>query len=272
MNLSTAQFSLIRDILHEKSGILISPDKQYLPEQRLPHLLRERNYQSLTSFLDDLKKCTDLQDDFINHMTTNETSFFRDRPIFNLLKTHLIPQLCAQKEHVRIWSAATATGQEAYSLAMTISELTAGHKNISIWGSDISSRAIEVARTGVYSAFEVRRGTTQEERTHYFTAHGNTYSVKAPYKSMVQFSVENILTDSLPHGTIDLLLCRNVAIYFDRPSQEVLYQRLHNALSESGILIIGGTESIRSGEKYFQRNKWGSLLYYTKKGGDTPSR
>jgi chemotaxis protein methyltransferase CheR len=185
----------------------------------------------------------------VDAMTTNETSFFRDRHPFDAMKKVLLPGLVerrAAQRHLRIWSAACSTGQEAYSLAMMLRDdfpLLAAWR-IEIIGTDISPSAVARARDGAYSTFEVQRGLPIQLLIRHFDQAGEQWRIKPGLRRMADFREFNLLSELAPLGQFDIILCRNVLIYFDIPTKTRVLQAMHRRLARDGALILGGAESV----------------------------
>jgi chemotaxis protein methyltransferase CheR len=184
----------------------------------------------------------------VDAMMINETSFFRDRLPFDEFRCKIMPQLLAARaasRSLRIWSAACATGQEAYSLAMMFDEdarLFSGW-SIEILATDVSQSAIETARAGVYNQFQVQRGLPVSQLLRYFTRANDTWTIAEHMKSRVRFEQRNILENGPSTGSFDVICCRNLMYYFDSEGKKALLKRLHEALAPDGFLLLGATET-----------------------------
>jgi chemotaxis protein methyltransferase CheR len=259
---------------------VISDDKQYLIRDRLGPLLGERG---LTSF-EDLCRCLQagLDDRFletvVDAVTTRETSFFRDPHVFQALAAELLPRLVAEASPpgrpIRIWSAGTANGQEAYSLAMATQEFAqaasidpARQPVFSILASDISAAALRVAQAGDYEARDLARGISGPRTARFFQLQNKTYSIKPAVRKLVEFRQVNLCKPFTGLGTFDLICCRNVLIYFDVATRQQICQRFHGALRDGGWLLLGTAENLYGIATNFESLKFGDALVYRKLPG-----
>jgi chemotaxis protein methyltransferase CheR len=249
MNIS--DFDYIAALLKDRSGLIITPDKTYLLDARLMPIARDRKIASLDKLIDEMRstKSEVLINAVVDAMTTNETSFFRDRHPFDAMKKNILPDLIRQRaaqKHLRIWSAACSTGQEAYSLSMMLRDefpMLNGWR-IEIVGTDISPSVVARAKEGVYSTFEVQRGLPIQLLVKHFDQTGEQWRIKPELRKMVDFRLFNLLGDLAPLGQFDIILCRNVLIYFDLPTKSRILDTMHNRLARDGALILGGAESV----------------------------
>jgi chemotaxis protein methyltransferase CheR len=185
----------------------------------------------------------------VEAMTTNESFFFRDKLPFENFREVLLPALLAaraQERHIRIWCAAAATGQEPYSLAMALKEM--GSKlagwNIEIFSTDISSAALEKAKAGLYSQFEVQRGLPIQMLVKYFTQVGDQWQISPEIRNMVTYRHFNLLQDFAGFGMFDVIFCRNVLIYFDQETKITVLNRLARSVRGDGYLMLGAAETV----------------------------
>ncbi len=272
--LTTQEFRQLARFIHEQSGIYLDDSKAYLVENRLAPLLEEEHFVSFSELYARLQRGTDrsLLGRLIDLISTNETSFFRDRHPFELLRFKLLPDLfdrlelqAERSKSIAIWSAACATGQEIYSLAMVLQELLGpalhGYR-VRIVGSDISDKAIVQASRGRYSQFEVNRGLDQRLLHKYFTRNDTFWQVRDELRSMVYFTRLNLLEPAERLGHFDIILCRNVAIYFTMADRQKLFRRLAGHLSPDGCLLVGATESLQQIDSRFQRLCHHNTYYY----------
>lgn len=250
--MTEAELDLLRDFLRARSGLSLGPEKRYLVEVRLDPVRRAFGLDSLSALVGCLRGPADpaLVQAVVEAMTINETLFFRDKAPFEAIRETILPQLVkarAASRRLRIWSAAASTGQEAYSLAMILAEMTpplAGW-DVSILGTDISGAMVAKARTGTYSHFEVQRGLPIRALLRHFTRDPAGWTIAPQLRGMVTFQVFNLLDDVRRLGTFDLILCRNLLIYLDTPTKAALLRRLSGALAPDGILCLGTAEVAR---------------------------
>ena len=181
-------------------------------------------------------------------MNTHESLFFRDHAPFELFKTHIVPQLLkrrAAKKTFRIWCAACSSGQEPYSLAMVLDEMSATLQGWrpEIVATDISHAVLERAAQGVYSQFEVQRGLPVQLLVKHFTQEGESWRLSPRIRDRVRFQHVNLLGDFKALGKFDVVFCRNVLIYFDVPTKGIVMNKIANVMAEDGVLILGSAES-----------------------------
>jgi chemotaxis protein methyltransferase CheR len=255
-DLSDADFERFRRIIHDTAGISLSEGKKELLRARLGKIMRRRGIPSFREYLklvegdDDGSELTILLD----AISTNVTSFFRESDHFRFLETVVLPPLIAGRNDgvrkIRIWCAGCSTGEEPYTLAITLRETLPVPErwDAKILSTDISTRVLQVARNGIYGEEKIKT-IPSPVMNRYFTAaevrgEAGFYRVRPSLRSMVSFHRLN-LHDSYPFkGPFDAIFCRNVMIYFDRPTQEALVNRFHKYLSEDGYLFIGHSESL----------------------------
>ncbi len=246
-----ADFDLYKDLLHERSGLVISQDKAYLLDSRLTPVAKKWNFPSIDVMTLQLRALPDpaLIRDIVEAMTTNETLFFRDTKPFQLFETEVLKHMLearGKKKTLRIWCAAASSGQEPYSLAMTIKEkehLLKGWK-IEIIATDISEDVLDIARKGIYTQFEVQRGLPITHLMKYFTQVNEKWQIKDEIRNMVKYSYFNLLEDFSRLGTFDVVFCRNVLIYFDDKTKTQVLSKISKQLERDGFLFLGGAETV----------------------------
>jgi chemotaxis protein methyltransferase CheR len=240
----------LRKLLKTRSGLDLSPDKQYLVESRLVPLARRAGLPGITELVQKIKGGADaLTAETVEAMTTNETFFFRDKLPFDHLREAVLPALLparANRRSLRIWCAASSTGQEPYSIAMCLKEFgpaLAGWR-IEILATDLSQGVLEKSKAGIFSQFEVQRGLPIQMLVKYFTQTGELWQLNADIRAMVQHRQLNLLQDFSHLGTFDLIFCRNVLIYFDQDTKADIFARLAKTLEADGALALGAAESV----------------------------
>lgn len=251
MSLKLSDFDLYKDLLYEKSGLVITPDKTYLLDSRLTPVAKEWGHQTLDSMAIALRSFPDpkMVKAIIEAMTTNETSFFRDQKPFTIFETVVLPALMAARNKgarkIRIWCAAASTGQEPYTLGMTLLEKSAVWKGFTIEMvcTDISDDALTIGRNGAYSQFEVQRGLPITHLMKYFKQDGDKWVICDDLKKMVKFEYFNLLDDMKKLGTFDVIFCRNVLIYFDEKTKTQIFARMNAQIAQDGFLFLGGAET-----------------------------
>lgn len=244
-------FDALCAFLLRSSGLVMESSKQYLVESRIMPIVRRERLSGLDELVQILERrqSPKLAKDVIEAMTINETYFFRDKTPFDQFRDTLLPALIAtrQKERrLRIWSAAASSGQEAYSLAMILEENAAkmpGWK-IEILGTDLSDQVLEKARKGIYTQFEVQRGLPMPMLLRHFTQIGESWQISEAMRNKVTFRQLNLLSDFTALGGFDLILCRNVLIYFDANRKTDILTRMTRCLTPDGFLTLGASESL----------------------------
>jgi chemotaxis protein methyltransferase CheR len=243
-------FDYLRKLLRERSGLVLSAEKQYLAESRLLPVARRHGLSSLAELCGKLKLSMPvLANEVVEAMTTNETFFFRDKIPFEHVRDTVMPALIAaraREKRIRIWCTAASTGQEPYSLAMTLSGMSArlAGFRVDILATDLSGEVLERAKNGIYSQFEVQRGLPIQLLVKYFAQVGECWQIAPELRGMVAFRPLNLLNDFSPLGTFDLVFCRNVLIYFDQPTKTGVLDRLARQMPDDGFLVLGAAETV----------------------------
>jgi chemotaxis protein methyltransferase CheR len=245
-----SDYEFLRKLLKTRSGLDLSADKQYLVESRLAPLARRVGLPGITELIQKIKSGAEtLTADAVEAMTTNETFFFRDKLPFEHLREVMLPALLparANRRVLRIWCAASSTGQEPYSIAMCLKEFgsaLAGWR-IEILATDLSQGVLEKSKAGIFSQFEVQRGLPIQLLVKYFTQTGDLWQLNADIRAMVQHRQLNLLQDFSHLGMFDLIFCRNVLIYFDQDTKADVFTRLAKVLEADGALALGAAESV----------------------------
>lgn len=249
--LKPADFELFRSMLYDKSGLVVTPDKTYLLESRLSPHIKAWGLADMAALADSLRKNMDRAkiDTIVDAMTTNETSFFRDAKPFDKFRDTVVPAILQKKTPgtpIKIWSAACSSGQEPYTLAMTIKENAAkfGGARFDILATDLSKEILTQAKAGTYSQFEVQRGMPIQLLIKYFAQNGDKWTVKDELKQMIQFQSFNLLDSMDTMGPFDIIFCRNVLIYFDQQTKARILERMRKRLQPHGFLFLGGAETV----------------------------
>ncbi len=284
MQLSPDTFGEIRKTVHDLCGIVIADDKQYLVVTRLEPVLKRNGFRSYESLVQALTRpnALHLREQIIEAITTRETSFNRDGHPFEELRRFILPEIASRLlerraatgirlQKARLWCAAVATGQEAYSAAMAVWDFLASRPGLGlclddfpILATDISVEALATAREGRYSTSEVSRGMTDQQRDRFFHRDSRGWVVDPAVRRMIEFRRLN-LVQPLPNlGTFDVILCRNFLIYLDDDNRRRLCQSLHQALNPGGILMIGAAESIYGLTDVFSTERIGNTVVHRK--------
>jgi Methylase of chemotaxis methyl-accepting proteins len=242
-------YDFLRKLLKERSGLDLSADKQYLVESRLIPLARRAGLPGLAELVAKIKAgAGTLTSDVVEAMTTNETFFFRDKIPFDHLREAILPALVqarASRRSLRIWCAASSTGQEPYSIAMCVKEFAGlSGWRVEIVATDLSQEVLEKSKAGVYSQFEVQRGLPIQMLVKYFTQTGELWQLNADIRAMVQHRQLNLLQDFSHLGTFDVIFCRNVLIYFDQETKVSIFERMSRMLESDGVLALGAAETV----------------------------
>lgn len=249
--LTAASFAALADLLKTKSGLIIGPDKTYLLETRLGPILKRVGLPDLAALADRIKRAPmdALARDVVEAMTTNESFFFRDEKPFQHFRSQALPRLLAARPGnatLRIWSAASSSGQEAYSLAMILAECKAqlGGRAVEIVGTDIARDQLQRAQQGLYTQFEVQRGLPVQMLMRYFKKDEANWRISDAIRSMVKFREWNLLGDLRALGRFDVVFCRNVLIYFDQPTKSRVLDAIAGQMPTDGALYLGGAETV----------------------------
>jgi chemotaxis protein methyltransferase CheR len=243
------EFQFIAREVRARSGLVLTPDKAYLLETRLGPLARKEGFATLVEFASAARVRRDerLLWAITDALTTNETFFFRDKTPFDTFREHVVPELSQRLKgaRARIWCAACSTGQEPYSLAITLQELRSLGRGIDaeIVATDISERVLEKARSGLFSQFEVQRGLPVQHLVKYFEKAGDLWRVNDRTRAMVRFQPHNLLGDARALGRFDVVFCRNVLIYFDPGQKKTSLESIASAMTENGYLFLGAAET-----------------------------
>ncbi len=244
-------YEYLRKLLRDQSGLDLSADKQYLIESRLLPLARKAGLPGISDLVQKMKGggATALVTQVVEAMTTNETFFFRDKVPFDHFRDTIMPEMLkarAARKSLRIWCAAGSTGQEPYSLAMCLKDMSpvlSGWR-MEIIATDLSQEVLEKSKSGIYRQFEVQRGLPIQMLVKYFTQVGELWQISPEIRGMVQHRQLNLLQDFAHLGKFDVIFCRNVLIYFDQGTKTVIFERLARSLEPDGVLILGAAESV----------------------------
>ena len=246
MTLASESFSFVADLVRRRSAISLAPGKEYLVESRLLPLAR-RSGKSVDEYIAHLRQRTDLgeQELVVEAMTTNETSWFRDMQPFAALTNHVVPALLEGRlvPTLRVWSAACSTGQEPYSIAMSLQECLPPSVRAEITATDLSSEVLERARSGSYSQLEVNRGLPAKHLVAHFSRVGALWVISQELRSRVRFLKHNLLDAPPTGGPFDVVFLRNVLIYFELPVKQDILRRLRSVVRPGGFLILGAAET-----------------------------
>ncbi len=249
--LNQVSFDALAGLLKSRSGLTIGQDKLYLLETRLAPILKREQFSDLNKLADRLRGpgSEALAADVVEAMTTNESFFFRDDKPFHHFRQQALPQLISRRppgSTIRVWSAASSSGQEAYSLAIIVNECRPqlGDRRVEILGTDLAREQVARARAGVYTQFEVQRGLPVQILMKYFKKEDTGWRIAQTLRDMVQFREYNLLADLRGLGRFDIVFCRNVLIYFDQPTKTRVLEATAHQMAADGFLYLGGAETV----------------------------
>ncbi|ABI56246.1 MCP methyltransferase, CheR-type [Alkalilimnicola ehrlichii MLHE-1] len=262
-------YQAFRQLLESSSGIVLGDNKQYLVASRLGPLMADQRVSDLGELVERLRRPggATLRAKVVEAMTTNETQWFRDGFPFRVLRERILPDFVERGQRsIRIWSAACSSGQEAYSISMTVDEFNQsgrGAIDAEILGTDIAPRMIEMARQGRYRASVARRGLTPERQQRFFREVGDdTWEVRPEVKRRTRFQLHNLLDSYASLGRFDIIFCRNVLIYFSTDSRRDIIHRMARAVRPGGWLIVGASESLSGYAADFEMKRLdGGVVY-----------
>lgn len=260
MALTPADFEFIARLVRERSAIVLETGKEYLVESRLLPLARQEGFDSIASLVTALRTQSygPLQRKTIEAMTTNETSFFRDLHPFEALKKNVLPQLIekrASERKLTIWCAASSSGQEPYTIALTLREHfpALATWNVQIIATDISTYMLERTREGRYSQIEVNRGLPIMLLTKYFLKQGLEWQVRDEVRRLIKPMELNLAGAWPALPAMDIIFVRNVLIYFDLPTKKGILDKMQRLLRPDGFLFLGGAETTINITDAFER-------------------
>lgn len=248
--MNAAEYASICAFVQKHSGIVLGANKEYLVESRLDPVVQNFQLGSVSNLARQLTLASpQLRQAVVDAMTTNESFFFRDTTPFTAFEQTILPALSKARRstgRIRIWCAAASTGQEPYSLAMILNQkkhLWAGLQ-VEIVATDLSTHALERARQGRYTQFEVQRGLPVQLLVAYFRQEGSSWIVSDEIKRMVRFSQQNLLEPLAALGTMDVVFCRNVLIYFDVATKAKVLGAVRSIMRPDGYLVLGAAETL----------------------------
>ncbi|RJP79014.1 MAG: protein-glutamate O-methyltransferase CheR [Desulfobacteraceae bacterium] len=269
------EYKVFAKYILDISGIMLGAGKEYLIETRLNPILMELGCRSFAELYHRVRtdQTQAIEKKIIDAISTNETYFFRDKTPFELIQHKIIPDLIDSRSKsarpgtpikIRIWSAASSTGQEIYSIAIVLKELylDPSKYDIKLIGTDISNAAITQASYGKYNKFEMARGLPPEKIRKYFKQEGDGWRIQDELRAMAVFKKINLMQPLIGMGKFDIIFCRNVAIYFNPPERTRLYEKLAGVLERDGYLLIGATESLTNDTKLFEPKKYLRTVFY----------
>ena len=267
---SPQEMQTVSAYIEAVSGIVLAPSKAYLVETRLGKLLKEHAFDGYDALIRAAKAdhSGKLRGAIIDAISTQETSFFRDGKPFDFLAEQLIPDKLKNNHRMDIWCAAASTGQEIYSLAMIFKEVLGeqlGRYDVRILGTDISEAALVYCSQGRYSRLELSRGINAERLRRHFVKEEKVWKIADELRALATFKAFNLMQPLSSLGPFDLVMCRNVAIYFSPEDRKRLFERIADRLKPDGVLMIGATESLAGVTQKLKRNSGDNgSVYYTR--------
>lgn len=267
--ISPQEYQAFRSFLEQACGIVLGENKQYLVTSRLTRLMSELGLQSFGDLMKKINIDSQLRHRIMDAMTTNETSWFRDVYPFDILKEKILPEIAKlQPTQLKIWSAACSTGQEPYSLSMTVQEYLLSKPGslaaniVQIIGTDISPSVLSYAREGIYEDSAVQRGLSEERKARYFRSVNGGWKVIDDLKKRITFRELNLMQSYTLLGKFDVIYCRNVLIYFSAQLKRDILARMAKSLNPGGYLILGGSESISNYSEDYEMIRWKNGVIY----------
>lgn len=267
--LQSDAISFVCSLVRKNSAIELDATKAYLIEARLSGVARKNGFPTTTDLIRSLQgapSCA-IRQQVVEAMTTNETSFFRDIHPFEALKNAILPELIHSRATARtlnIWSAACSTGQEAYSVAMLLTDRfpELGAWKINIQGTDLSEEVLEKARAGRFSQIEVNRGLSATQLAKYFQRDGMQWELAPALRQMVKFSKLNLIEAWPAMPTMDIIFLRNVLIYFAPPMKKRILEKARTLMASHSVLFLGAAETTMNLDSDFARVQAGAYVYY----------
>ncbi|HJN42801.1 MAG: chemotaxis protein CheR [Acidobacteria bacterium] len=260
MGISDSDFNFVRTFIHNRAGIVLEPGKEYLADARLSPLLRQSSFKNLSELVAELRtnSFSPWNSKVVDVLTTNETSFFRDHAPFEALRTYVIPELIAARrceKRLNIWYAASSTGQEPYSVAMLLAEHIPelATWDVSHLATDISTEALDRARQGRYAQFETNRGLPATYLEKYFDRDGLEWVLKDYIRKAVRFEELNLNKAWPALPSMDIVMMRNVMIYFDLESKRDILGKVAHLLRPDGCLFLGAAETTMHFDERFSQ-------------------
>ena len=265
MAITQAEFDIVRTLIRTEAGIVLEQGKEYLVEARLSPLARKEGFGGASELIAQLGRLKGpLHVKVVEAMTTNETIFFRDIEPFEVLRKEVLPAIMDARRATRrlnIWCGASSTGQEPYSIAMTLLDMPElATWTVDILATDISTDVLARARSGLYSQLEVNRGLPAAQLVKHFQKKGLEWQISDRIRSMVRFEYLNLMKPLPPMTAPDIVFLRNVLIYFDTADKSAILTRIRTSMRQDGFLFLGAAETTRNLDDSFER------LPYSKTG------
>jgi chemotaxis protein methyltransferase CheR len=273
MTLAPADFAYVRELVHRRSAIFLEAGKEYLVESRLLPIAQASGEGSLDRLVSRLRRSPEgsLHSQVVEAMTTNETSWFRDHHPYDALESVILPDLLrrrAEERRLTIWSAAAASGQEAYSIAMVLHDRLGADPTwtVRVLATDLSDEMVHRTRAGRYSQLEINRGLPAAKLVRHFTRAGTEWQVNEPLRRLVEARRLNLAAPFPPLPPIDVVFLRNVLIYFKLDTRRQILERMLRVLRPDGYLVLGGAETTLNVDT-FERVPIDRATVYRPRGG-----
>jgi chemotaxis protein methyltransferase CheR len=273
VTIAPADFAYVRDLVHRRSAIFLEAGKEYLVESRLLPIVQASGEGSLRQLVSRLRSSPEgsLHRQVVEAMMTNETSWFRDRHPYDALESVILPDLLrrrAKERRLTVWSAATASGQEAYSIAMVLHDRLAADPtwSLRVLATDLSEEMVHRTRAGRYSQLEINRGLPAAKLVRHFTRAGTEWQVNEPLRRLVDVRRLNLAAPFPPLPSVDVMFLRNVLIYFKVDTRRQIFDRVRRVLRPDGYLVLGGAETTLNVDA-FERVPLDSATVYRPRGG-----
>jgi chemotaxis protein methyltransferase CheR len=276
MTVDASDFDYIAQLVWRRSAIVLEPGKEYLVESRLTPIVRRTGGEQISDLVARLQSQPEnqLHSEVVDAMTTNETSWFRDRLPFDALAAHILPELLikrARERRITIWSAGCSSGQEPYSMAMMLTNAMSMHPGwtTQIIATDLSEEMLTKAKRARYGQLEVNRGLPAQMLVSNFERIGMEWEVKEPIRHMVDFRPLNLarpFDNAVPSA--DVVFLRNVLIYFDSETKKQVLKRVRSVLKPDGYLFLGGAETTLNVDEAFEPVQFDRATCYRLRGGE----
>lgn len=260
--LANSEFQFLQKLIYEETGIVIGDQKQEMIYRRISRRMRDLNIGVISDYCNILRDKNDQEEmnKFVNAVTTNLTSFFRENHHFDFLKDTFLKEFIASgKSRLRIWSSACSTGEEPYSIAIVLREVLSNRLdqlNAKILATDLDTQVIQTAKAGIYEKDRLKDLDSSIQSKWFSSNNDLVFEIDEKLKSLITFNKLNLLGPWPMAGKFDVIFCRNVLIYFDKKTQERLVDRFYDALEDNGILMLGHSESVLKGsDKFYNLGK-----------------
>ncbi len=267
--LKNDDFQFLQELIYKNTGIVIGDHKKEMIFRRLSKRMRALKMESLDDYCHVLRSDSkEEMSEFINAVTTNLTSFYRENHHFDYLKDIFLQDFLASgNSRLRIWSSACSSGEEPYSIAMSLLDATGSRLDrldAKILATDLDTQVLQTAKTGIYDASRIKDLKESDKKKWFSKLPGSEqYAISEKLKKFITFNKLNLLGPWPMKGEFDVIFCRNVLIYFDKPTQEKLVDRFYNILLPGGVLMLGHSESVIKGNNKFDH--FGKTIYVKRK-------